>query len=62
MSDAATSEPEITIGAPPGLAPASEQGSGGSKMIALAFAIAAAIATLAFAVLLGTMWIDWSYF
>ena len=60
--DATTNETEIAIGAPPGLAPVSEQGGGGSKKAATVFAMLALVATLAFAVLLGTMWSDFTYY
>ena len=60
MSDATINETEIAIGAPPGLAPVSAQGGGGSKKVTTVFAMLALVATLAFVVLLGTMWIDWT--
>ncbi|MEI7435418.1 MAG: hypothetical protein WCL16_01265 [bacterium] len=62
MSDAATNVNEIAIGAPPGLAPGSAQQSGVSKKVAVLFAMLALVATLVFAVLLGTMWADWTYY
>ena len=62
MSDATTNETEITIGAPPGLAPVSAQGGGGSKQATAVFAMLALVATLAFVVLLGTMWADLTYY
>ena len=62
MSDVTTNEAEIAIGAPPGLAPVSEQEGGGSKKAATVFAMLALVATLAFVVLLGTMWADWKYY
>ncbi len=60
MSDATTSENEIAVGAPPGLAPG--VAGTGSKKAATAFAMLALVATLVFAALLGMMWMDWSYF
>lgn len=62
MSDTTTNETEIAIGAPPGLAPVTAQGGGGSKKVTAVFAMLALVATLAFAVLLGTMWADWTYY
>ncbi len=61
MSDATTTETEIAIGAPAGLAPGSDAGAG-SKKAATVFAMLALVATLVFAALLGMMWSDWSYF
>ena len=59
--DATTNETEIAIGAPPGLAPGLEQEGGGSRKAATVFAMLALVATLAFAVLVGTMWSDFTY-